>query len=173
MKGETLTPTSDGNFCIINFIGMKKLLFLFFAFCSMLSKAQEPVKNNNAIIVRGVVFSKVKETLLDAGIFIDQQSAEDGTLITKRKGYCECPNKDFFQLIYYIRVKDSVATIKAKFSSEVQIHLFDTHKNTDDKDDFSDVVYWKDKHSAAHYLFGIMTDFAKSLNGKSIEFKTL
>src|SRR5437667_6093679 len=150
---------------------MKKLFFLSFALYPMLLKAQEPVKDNKAIIVRGVVFSKVKETLLDAGIFIGQQNAEDSTIITNRKGYCECPNKDFYQLIYYIRVKDSVATIRGKFSVEVQ--LFSSNKHTEDKDDFSDVVYWKAKHSAYHYLFGIMMNFAKSLKGNTIEYKTL
>lgn len=138
----------------------------------ILLKAQEPVKNNNAIIVKGVGFTKVKETLLDAGIFIDQQNAEDGTLITKRKGFCECPNKDFYQLIYYIRVKDSVATIRGKFSSEVSLSLLG-NRNINPKDDFSEVLYWKDKKSRYHYLFGIMTDFAKSLNGNTIEYKTL
>jgi hypothetical protein len=155
---------------------MKKLLFILIGFFPAFLIAQEPspVKNNNTIIVKGVGFGQVKETLLNAGIFIDQQNAEDGTIITKRKGYCECPNKDFYQLIYYIRVKDSVATIRGKFSQAVQIHLFgDSNPNTDDKDDFSDVVYWKTKNTSYHYLFGIMTQFAKSLHGISIDFKTL
>ncbi|OSZ77589.1 hypothetical protein CAP36_14540 [Chitinophagaceae bacterium IBVUCB2] len=153
---------------------MKRIsTFFLFLFFSIIVKSQEPVKNNNAIVVKGVIFSKVKETLLDAGFFIDQQNAEDGTIITKQKGFCECPNKDFYQLIYYIRVKDSVATIRGKFSSAVQLNLLNNHKNTDDKDDFSEVLYWKDKKSSYHYLFGIMTEFSKSLMGSSIEFKTL
>jgi len=152
---------------------MKSILFIFLLLSSINVQSQEPVKNNNAIIVKGVVFSKVKEVILDAGIFIDDQNAEDGTIITKRKGYCECPNKEFYQLIYYIRIKDSVATIRGQFSSAVQLRLFTNRTNTDDKDDFSPVLYWKDKKSAYHYLFGIMRDFAKSLNGTLIEFKTL
>jgi hypothetical protein len=150
------------------------LLLLFMLINLSPAFSQEPVKNNNAIIVKGTSFNKIKETLLDAGVFIDQQNAEDGTLITKRKGYCECPNKDFYQLIYYIRIKDSVATIRAKFSQAVQIHLFgDNNKNTDDKDEFSDVIYWKAKNTSYNYLFGVMNNFAKSLNGTNIEYKTL
>jgi len=154
-------------------LNMNKILFSFILFIPVLIKAQEPVKNNNTIIVKGVTFSQVKERLLDSGVFIDKQNAEDGTLITERKGYCECPNKDFFQLIYYIRIKDSVATIRAKYSSAVQLRLINNKQNTDAKDDFSEVLYWKDKKSSYHYLFGIMSDFAKSLNGISIEYKTL
>lgn len=131
-----------------------------------------PVKNNNTIIVKGVEFAKVKEVLLDAGFFLDQQSAEDGTIITKRKGFCECPNKEFYQLVYYIRVKDSIVTIKGKFSQAAQVKLFNDHPNTDDKDDFSDVFYWKSKNTSYNYLFGIMMGFAKSLNGSGIEYKT-
>lgn len=153
---------------------MNKLLLLAFVFSTSLIKAQEavPVKNNNTIIVKGTSYSKVKETLLDAGFFIDQQNADDGTLITRRKGFCECPNKEFYQLVYYIRVKDSVANIKGKFSQAVQIKLVETHRNTDGKDDFSEVIYWKSKSSAYNYLFGIMIGFAKSLHGESIEYKT-
>jgi len=139
-----------------------------FAFCPMLVVAQEPKKNDNTIIVKGVSFAKVKETLLDAGFFLDQQNSDDGTIITKRKGYCECPNKDFYQLVYYIRVKDSVATIRSQFSSE-----FSLSGNRNPKEDFSEVVYWKDKKSGYGYLFGIMIAFAESLKGSSIEYKRL
>ena len=143
------------------------LFFNVSAFC------QEPVKGNNSIVVKGVNFKKIKETLLDSGIFIDQQSEEDGTIITKRKGYCECPNKDFYQLIYFIRVKDTVATIRGKFSQQVQLKLVDASPNTDDKDDFTEAVFWKSKLSSFNYIFRIMTEFARSLNPTSIEFKTL
>jgi hypothetical protein len=143
------------------------LYFIISVFC------QEPVKGNNVILVRGVSFKTIKEALLDSGIFIDQQNEEDGTIITKRKGYCECPNKDFYQLIYFIRVKDSVATIRGKFSQQVQIKLFNVSPNTDDKDDFMEAIFWKSKSSTYNYIFGIMTQFARSLNPSSIEFKTL
>ncbi len=133
---------------------------------------QEPIKGNNAIIVSGVSFQKVKETLLDAGIFIDQQNAEDGTLITKRKGYCECPNKEFYQLIYFIRVKDSVATIRGQFSAEASLSLFGEGKK-DPEDDFTEALYWKSKNSGYNYIFRVMQNFAKSLNGSSINYKTL
>lgn len=139
---------------------MKYFLLFVLSLCSYFSFGQ--VKGNNAIIVKSVGFIQVKETLLDAGIFIDEQNAEDGTIITKKKGYCECPNKDFYQLIYYIRIKDSVATIRGKWDLDAPLN-----------NGFSEVVYWKAKTSAMHYLFGIMIEFAKSLNGTSIEFKTL
>ena len=149
---------------------MRSSLFLSLFFASCCVFGQEPVKGNNAIIVKGVTFSKVKGTLLDAGIFIDQQNAEDGTIITKRKGYCECPNKDFYQLIYYIRVKDSVATIRGQFSTPVYL-LGGGGKSPED--DFSEVIYWRDKKSGYNYIFGIVIAFAKSLGGLSIDYKTL
>lgn len=145
---------------------MRKLFFSSLLFVSFHLIAQEPVKGNNAIIVSGVTFTNVKNTLLDAGIFINEQSVEDGTIITKRKGYCECPNKDFYQLIYYIRIKDSVATIKGRFNVILK-------QSDNDENNFMEVTYWKAKNSVPHYLFGIMTDFAKSLKGSSIEFRTL
>lgn len=146
---------------------MKQFLFIpFLLFLSFGIQAQEPIKDNNAIIVKGVVFDKIKEVLLDGGIFIDEQNAVDGTIVTLRKGHCNCPNKDFYQLIYYIRVKDSIATIRGKWNAIVYPADNNVHN-------FMTLKYWKDKKSVPHYLFGIMTDFAKSLNGDSIEFKTL
>lgn len=144
---------------------MKKVFLLIFFF-PFLAFSQEPQKNNNTIIVKGVSFNKVKETLLDAGIFIDQQNADDGTIITKRKGYCECPNKEFFQLIYYIRIKDSIASIKGRFNIIVT-------QSDNDENNFIEVKYWKAKNTGMHYVFGIMDKFAKSLNGTMLEYKTL
>jgi len=149
-------------------IVLKSLLSLFFLtfLYPVILSSQEPIKKNNAIVVKGVTFGKVKETLLDAGIFIDEQNSEDGTIVTKRKGYCNCPNKDFYQLIYYIRVKDTIATIRGKWNVIIR-------PNDNDVNNFMEVEYWKDKNSGPHYIFGIMTDFAKALKGNSVEFKTL
>jgi hypothetical protein len=135
--------------------------------------SQEPVKGNNAILVKGVSFKSVKESLLDSGIFIDQQDEEDGTIITKRKGYCECPNKEFYQLIYYIRVKDSLATIRGRFSQQVQLKIASTILPRDEREDFTEAIFWKSKMSAYNYIFNIMIDFANSLNPLSVEYKTL
>jgi hypothetical protein len=110
---------------------------------------------------------------LDSGIFIDQQDEEDGTIITKRKGYCECPNKEFYQLIYYIRVKDSLATIRGRFSQQVQLKIASTILPRDEREDFTEAIFWKSKMSAYNYIFNIMIDFANSLNPLSVEYKTL
>lgn len=147
--------------------------FLVFFLIQISTYSQEPVKGNNAILVKGVSFKSVKESLLDSGIFIDQQDEEDGTIITKRKGYCECPNKEFYQLIYYIRVKDSLATIRGRFSQQVQLKIASTILPRDEREDFTEAIFWKSKMSAYNYIFNIMIDFANSLNPLSVEYKTL
>ncbi len=145
---------------------MKYFLYLLILSCPKFVYGQVPIKGNNAIVVSGVTFSQVKESLLGAGIFISEQSAEDGTIITKRKGYCECPNKEFYQLIYFIRIKDSVAIIRGRFNVIL-------NPSDNDENNFLEVLYWKAKNSGYHYVFGVMDAFAQSLKGTKLEYKTL
>lgn len=146
---------------------MKLLLLALLCYAPTLCQGQDPPRYTNAILVKGTSFQQVKSALLDSGFFIDQQNEQDGTIITKRKGFCNCPNKDFYQLVYYIRVKDSTATIRAKFSAAAQMHIFSNdHPHTDDKDDFEEVQYRKSKILIYHYLFGLMQEFAGSLKGQ-------
>lgn len=72
-------------------------------------------KKDNLIIVKGISFDTVVNTLLDNGYFIEQKDMKDGTIITKPKpvNYANSGKARYeaTTMILYIRVKDSIAKI--------------------------------------------------------------
>lgn len=142
---------------------MKKvLLFLFFV--PLLSFSQDIPKFSNAIIAKGVSFKQIKSSLLDSAFFIDLQNEEDGTIITKPKGVCNCKNKDFNQLIIYVRVKDSIATFTGKWNVNYNYNQSRGGFLSNDKNDFQRLEYWKSSSSVPHHIFLILDHFARSLS---------
>lgn len=142
---------------------MKILILIAFA---LPAAAQDIPKFTNTIFAKGVAFSQVKDSLLNQGYFIDQQNEQDGTIITKPKGVCDCKNKDFHQVVYYIRVKDSTARIGGKFNIN---YNYDASKGgffSNDKNEFHQLEYWKSGISVPHQIFLIMDSFAHSLSSQ-------
>lgn len=141
---------------------MKRLLLLLllipgFAF------AQDIPKFTNTIFVKGVSFKKAKATLLDSAYFIDQQNEEDGTIVTKPKGVCDCHNKDFNQLIISIRVKDSTARISGTFNINYNSNAQKGGLFSNDRTEFHQLEYWKSGISSYHKIFLIMDSIARAM----------
>jgi hypothetical protein len=138
--------------------------FLFLLALPVAAKSQEIPKFSNAIIANHVTFKQVKATLLDSAFFIDQQNEEDGTIITKPKGVCDCKNKDFNQLIVYVRVKDSSATFTGKFNLNYNYNQSRGGLLSNDKTDFRQLEYWKSAMSAPHNIFLKLDALVRSIS---------
>jgi hypothetical protein len=91
---------------------MKKLLVCLFL-APLLSFAQDIPKFSNTIFVKGVSWRQVMDTLLNQGYVIDEQNEKDGTITTRPMQY---EKTDVREIVYYIRVSDSTAKIKGKYS---------------------------------------------------------
>lgn len=142
---------------------MKLIIFALLAL-PLLAPAQDIPKFSNAIIFKGAGFQQIKDTLLNRGFFIDQQSEQDGTIITKPKGVCDCKNTDFNQLIIYVRLKDGVSTMTGKWNLNYNYHADHGGLLSNDRHDFHVVEYWKSKSSVPHHVFMIMDEIARGLS---------
>jgi hypothetical protein len=148
---------------------MKKFIFLLLPFYL---KAQEPPKGSNAIIAKGVSFKQIKDSLLDQGFFIDQQNEEDGTIITKPKGVCECKNVDYNQLIISIRVKDSVAKFSGTWNLNFNYHSTGGSLFSNDRTEFHRLEYAKSSLNVQHKIFLRMDAFVRKLTA-DVSYATL
>lgn len=124
---------------------------------------QDIPKYAKAIYVKDVSFMKAKNALLDSGYFIEQQSEEDGTIVTKEFNGDTYrmfgQNLNRYAVVMFIRVKDSTAKIMAKWA-------FNNEGDPFAKKQFQDLEYWKLKSSVPHALFMILDKYARSLGGE-------
>lgn len=122
---------------------MKTLLL----FCLLIitSAAQAQNKGDNTILVKGVTFDQVVNTLLDQGFKIDKIDKDFKTVRTEFKE----PNPKYsYKVSYDIRVKDDVAIITGEtITSNMKFEI----KNG--------------KSGLDKLAFESMSNFAKSLNG--------
>lgn len=146
---------------------MKKLLIiLILIICSCRLLSQQ--KGDNLILVKGVSFMQVCSALLDSGYSIEKKDDQLQTVKTEFKEY---PTK--FNGAYFIevRVKDSVAYIKGKFSAPWSKSIL--APNVYRRDPFFNqekVIYDCNKNgrpviNLTSYPFSFINSFAKSLNG--------
>ena len=104
------------------------LVILFMGACSCLpsiSKAQDPPKGSNQIIVKKVSFDKIVIALLDSGFQIKEMDKDFKTLLTK-------PHGDYNTSIY-LRVKDSTAYLSGEFyigslTYKIEQHWYPAYK---------------------------------------------
>ena len=142
---------------------MKKLLFCLF-FAPFFSFAQDIPKFSNTIIAKNICFQVIKDSLLDKGFFIDQQNEQDGTIITKPKGVCDCKNIDFHQLIIYVRVKDSIAKFTGAFNINYNFNAQRGGLISNDRTEFHKLEYWKSSISVPHALFLKLDKIVRSIS---------
>ena len=71
-------------------------------------------KNDNTIIVKGVSFSQVCNSLLDSGYVIESKDNDMQTVKTKERIYPKYWNATYS---IYVRVKDSAAIMSVTFSA--------------------------------------------------------
>lgn len=143
---------------------MKRSLILFLL--PIAAHSQGIPKFSNAIIAKGVTFKQIKSALLDSAYFIDQQNEEDGTIITKPKGVCDCKNKDFNQLIIFVRIKDSSATFSGKFNFNYNYNQSKGGLFSNDKNEFQQLEYWKSGISVPHHIFLKLDGFVRGLSSQ-------
>jgi hypothetical protein len=142
---------------------MKKILLLLILNPSF-SFSQDIPKFSNTIIAKGVSFQTIKDSLLSIGYFIDQQNQEDGTIITKPKGVCDCKNVNFHQLIIYVRVKDSVAKFSGTFNINYNNNAQRGGLFSNDRTEFHPLEYWKSSISLPHSIFMKMDKIVRTLS---------
>lgn len=130
------------------------LSFFFVTFCKSQSKG------DNTILVKGVTFDQVVNALLDSGYRIDKIQKDFKTVKTEYRDIC---SNCVPQMIFDIRVKDSIATIKGTWRSDGGIlgqALTGNKKN--------DYIYFdiqNIKGKIDKYIFNKMDSFARSFSG--------
>jgi len=139
-----------------------KLLFLALLL-PLTGRSQDIPKFSNTILVKGVTFKQAKSALLDSAYFIDQQNEQDGTIVTKPKGF---EKNDVRTLIIYVRVKDSVARITGAWNNNFNYRAQSGGLGSVDKTQFHPVEYWKSSISVQHFAFLQLDRYARSLGGE-------
>lgn len=142
-------------------IKMKLFALLIILWSSTNTFSQDIPKNANVIVVKGVTFEKVVNSLLDSGFVIEKIDKEYQTLKTEYKKLC----KDCIpEIQFYVRVKDSVLTITGKWRSDLNIFGgFDTNKSKDEALIFE---IKNEKNKVPRESFKAMNKFAISLKGE-------
>lgn len=147
---------------------MQKLFIIItIMLCSCFVSGQQ--KGDNLIIVKGVSFMQVCNALLDSGYSIEKKDDQLQTVKTEFKEYPSKFNGAYFM---EVRVKDSVAYIKGKFSAPWSKSIL--APNVDRRDPFFNqekVVYDCNKNgrpviNLMSYPFSFINSLAKSLNGE-------
>ena len=142
---------------------MKKVLTCILI-APLISLGQDIPKFSNTVIAKNISFQVIKDSLLDKGFFIDQQNEQDGTIITKPKGVCDCKNIDFHQLIIYVRVKDSVAKFTGAFNINYNFNAQRGGLISNDRTEFHKLEYWKSSISVPHVLFLKLDKIVRSMS---------
>ena len=144
---------------------MKKIIFSLLL-SPILATGQDIPKFSNTIIAKAISFKQVKDTLLNLGYFIDQQNEEDGTIITKPKGVCNCKNVDFNQLIIYVRVRDSVGKFTGAYNINYNYNAQRGGLLSNDKNEFHPLEYWKSGISTPHMIFLKLDKIVRSISSQ-------
>lgn len=123
--------------------------------------AQEIPKNTTTIIVKGVAFDKVVNCLLDSGFVIDKIDKEYQTLKTEYRKLC----KDCIpEILFNVRVKDSVVTISGKWRSD--LNLFGAAETQTGKENAYVFEIKNEKNKVPKEAFKAMNKFALALKGE-------
>lgn len=128
---------------------MKSICFILLTLISQVSSGQQ--KGDNAVLVKGVSFMQVCNSLLDAGYLIDKKDNDLQTVETKFKD--GTGKGQLFKYKLLVRVKDSTAIITGHHIHAL-INAMEYTKNTRD----------------SKYPFEDMQTFALSF-GKPVEYK--
>ena len=123
--------------------------------------AQDIPKNATTIIVKGVAFNNIVNCLLDSGFVVDKMDKEYQTLKTEYKKLC----KDCIpEILFNVRVKDSIATITGNWRSTV--NLFGFAESQNDKDIALVFEIKNEKSKVPKEVFKAMNKFALALKGE-------
>ena len=131
------------------------LLLPVFALC------QEIPKKSTTIVVRNIGLLEASQKLVDMGYMIDKKDPELGTVYTTPYAY-----SGSYQMMIYVRVKDSTATITGKWNVNADIKL---GYSTYDMRTWNPIKYSSMSGNMDRKAFMIMDKYAKSF-GKSIEY---
>lgn len=141
---------------------MRYLPFVLFTISTFFLRAQEIPKKATAIVVKGVSFDQVLNGLVDQNYFIDKKDDALKTVVTIARHIDQSSTEIFkdntkrlIKVIFYIRVRDSVANISGQFNDEI---FHDPN--------YDQISYRGAKGSAFMLSWDCMNDFAKSLKGE-------
>jgi hypothetical protein len=139
---------------------MKQSLIFVCLLIHLSAYSQDIPKNADIIIVHSVTFDKVVNSLLDSGYIIEKMDKDFQTLKTEYRKLC----KDCIpEIIFNVRVKDSIATITGKWRSTGNfIGGLSSNKDADNALIF-DIK--NEKTKVPRMAFQAMKTFALSLNG--------
>jgi len=140
---------------------MRQLLIFISILLQLSTYSQNIPKNADIIIVKGVIFDKVVNLLLDSGFAVEKMDKDFHTVETEYRKLC----KDCIpEISFNIRVKDSIVTITGKWRSTGNILA-----TAESKKDLENAFVFDIKNEKAkvpRMAFDAMKKFARSLNGE-------
>lgn len=140
---------------------MNKLLYCLL-FTPIFSFSQDIPKLANTIIVKGVSFDKVVNTLLDSGYKADKIDKDFQTVKTEWRALCPTCAPE---ICINVRVKDSMATVTGQWRSSAGILLFAKRSQSQNEHALVFPVQ-NEKSKVPRKAFEVMDIYAKALNGE-------
>jgi|GEM_PF-4042345 len=144
------------------------LIFLTFFACIAL-RAQDIPRKVNTIIVTGVSFQQVATVLADSNYFIDRKDPDVGSIVTLARPVDQSAvqimknnSRRLTRVVFYIRVKDSVATITGRYNVPELDYLkeYTAIANTGMKKSFDNIA-WEAMNTFALSLGGTVAYLIK------------
>ena len=138
-----------------------KYIILILLLTPLILLGQKIPNESNLIIVKGIKFIDVCNSLLDSGYVIEKKDSELGTIKTELRQYEKYWNSGYY---FQIRVRDSIGYFKCYFTGPLtsQNPLFKDERcyyMTNKKGVFQE-------KSLFGYPFMVMFNFLKSLGGE-------
>lgn len=133
--------------------------------------AQDIPKAANVIKVSGTSYDKVMNSLLDSNYQILKSDKEYGTILTSWKPVC---NDCIPQVQFYIRIKDSVATVTGKWRTIGDLSFESLMTGLDSKKAEENATVFdiaNNKAKAFRVTFAKMKTIAESFGGNAVFLK--